>query len=80
MCSKQNRRFTGIKMTQKLKKKDISHEFKCKFDEKKNVIQINGEIMISVDVSVKNVMYVKRLILNPATCSCETGKFSNYYE
>ena len=35
MCSKQNRRFTGIKMTQKLKKKDISHEFKCKFDEKK---------------------------------------------
>ena len=36
--------------------------------------------MISVDVSVKNVMYVKRLILNPATCSCETGKSSNYYE
>ena len=63
----------------KILKNDISCEFKCKFD-KKNVIQINGGIMISVDVCVKNVMYVKRLILNPATCSCETGKSSNYHE
>ena len=28
----------------------------------KNVIQINGGIMINVDVSVKNIMYVKRII------------------
>ena len=27
---------------------------------KKSVIQINGGIMINVDVSVKNVMYVKK--------------------
>ena len=31
------------------------------FDEK-NVIQINGGIMINVDVSVKRVMYVKKII------------------
>ena len=28
----------------------------------KNVIQINGGIMINVYVSVKNVMYVKKII------------------
>ena len=28
----------------------------------KNAIQINGGIMINVDVSVKNVMYVKKII------------------
>ena len=28
----------------------------------KNVIQINGGIMINVDVSVKNVTYVKKII------------------
>ena len=27
-----------------------------------NVIQINGGIMINVDVSVKNVMYVKEIM------------------
>ena len=30
---------------------------------KENVIQINGGIIISVDVSVKNVMDVKKIIL-----------------
>ena len=30
---------------------------------KENVIQINGKIMINIDVSVKNAMYVKRLCL-----------------
>ena len=29
---------------------------------KENVIQINGEIMINVDVSVKNVTYVKKIM------------------
>ena len=28
-----------------------------------NVIQINGGITINVDVSVKNLMYVKKIIL-----------------
>ena len=28
-----------------------------------NVIQINGGIMINVDTSVKNIMYVKKIIL-----------------
>ena len=42
-------------------KKHISCKCKCKFDGK-NVIQINGGIMINVDVSVKNVTYVKKII------------------
>ena len=41
--------------------KHISFEWKCMFDEK-NVIQINGGIMINVDVSVKRVIYVKKII------------------
>ena len=34
---------------------------------------INGGIMIDVNVSVKNVMYVKKIVSNPATCNCENG-------
>ena len=45
----------------KILTKHISCKCKCKFDEQ-NVVQINGGITISVDVSVKNVMYVKRKI------------------
>ena len=45
----------------KILTKHISCKCKCKFDEQ-NVIQIIGGITISVDVSVKNVMYVKRKI------------------
>ena len=41
--------------------KDIPCECKCKFDEK-NVIQINGGITINVDVSVKNIIYVKKIM------------------
>ena len=41
-----------------------------------NVIQINGEIMIDVDMSVKKSKYVKKnYFWNPATCSCENGKY-----
>ena len=40
-----------------------------------NVIQIAGGIMINVDVSVKNVMYVKKIAWNPATCNCENGEY-----
>ena len=39
----------------------VSCECKCKFDEK-NVIQINGGTTINVDVSVKSVIYVKKII------------------
>ena len=40
-----------------------------------NVIQING-IMQNVDVNAKNVMYVKKnYVQDPATCSCENGKY-----
>ena len=42
----------------------------------KNVIQINGGIMINVNVSVKNAMYMKKdYIWNSATCNCENGKY-----
>ena len=44
----------------KILTKDISCECKCRFDVK-NEIQINGGITINVDVSVKNVMYVKKV-------------------
>ena len=30
----------------------------------KNVIQINGEITINIDVSIKNVMYVQKIIFS----------------
>ena len=41
--------------------KDISYECTCRFDEK-NVIQINGGTSINVDVSIKNVVFVKKII------------------
>ena len=41
---------------------------------KENVTQIKSEIMINVDVSVKNMIYLKKYyIWNPATCSCGNG-------
>ena len=41
-----------------------------------NVIQISGGIMINVNVSVKNDMYVKKnYVWNPVTCGCENGKY-----
>ena len=45
----------------KILTKDISCECKCRFDGK-NVIPISGGITINVDVSVKNVKYVKKII------------------
>ena len=41
----------------------------------KNVIQINGGITINVDVSVKNIIYVKKIVWNPDTCNCENEKY-----
>ena len=51
---------TGINEWKSLTK-HLSCECKCKFDEK-NVIQINGGIIINADVSVKSTIYVKKII------------------
>ena len=40
-----------------------------------NVIQIKSGIIINVGASVKNIIYVKKYIWNPATYSCENGKY-----
>ena len=43
---------------------------------KRNVIQISGGMTINLDVSIKNVMYVKKdYVWNPSTCNCENGKY-----
>ena len=44
---------------------------------RKNVIQINGRIMINVYVSLRKVMYVclEMCVWNPDTCNCENGKY-----
>ena len=36
-----------------------------------NVTHINGRIMINVNESVENVMYVKKDVWNPSTCNCK---------
>ena len=41
--------------------KHVSYKCKCRFDGK-NVIQINGGITINVDESVKQFMYVKKIM------------------
>ena len=51
---------TGINESKSLPK-DISCKCKGRFDGK-SVIQINGGIKINVDVNVKNVIYVKKII------------------
>ena len=41
-----------------------------------NVIQIDGGITINVDVNVKKIMFVEKIMFwNPATCSCQNGKY-----
>ena len=39
------------------------------------MIQINGRIMINVDVSVKKNPCEKDYVCNPTTCNCENGKY-----
>ena len=51
---------TGINESKTLNK-HISCKCKCKFDE--NVTQINGGITTNVDVSVKNIIFVKKIML-----------------
>ena len=41
---------------------------------KQNPIQVNGGIM-NVDVSVKNIIYVKNIIFKCSKCSFENGKY-----
>ena len=43
-----------------------------------NVIQINGGITVNVDTCVKNVIYMKKIVWNPYTCSWKI--FSKDYE
>ena len=52
---------TGINESKTLTK-HISCKRKCKFDEKKKASQMNGGITINVDVSVKNIIYVKKIV------------------
>ena len=40
-----------------------------------NVTQINGEIMINVDVNVKNAMYVKKIMFRIDEMSIKTKAF-----
>ena len=41
-----------------------------------NVLQTKYGIMVNVGASVKNIIYIKKdSIRNPATCSCEDGKY-----
>ena len=42
-----------------------------------NVIQINGGITINFDVSVKKLMYMKKIMfwINPAVCNCDNRKY-----
>ena len=35
----------------------------------------NCGMMINVDESLKNIMYVKKYVWNPATCNCQNGKY-----
>ena len=55
--------FNMIKGINELKTltKHISCECKCNFD-RKNIIQINGGIMVNFNVSVENTMYVKMIM------------------
>ena len=53
-------RITGINESKTLTK-HVSCECKCKFDERK-CNSIDGGITINVDVSVKNMIYVKKVI------------------
>ena len=82
LCSKQNRSF---------KSKSVQHYYRNKWIKnikkayanvtvdlmEKKVIQINGGIMINVDVNVKNVMYVKK-IMDDSVIIC--NEFIELYE
>ena len=39
-----------------------------------NAIQVNGAIMSNVNVSVKNIMHVKKIMFGITACNCENGK------
>ena len=59
--------------------KNISCQCKCKFGGK-NVIYKNGGIMINVNLSVKNTIYVKKIILESCYMQLQKWKtFSKYY-
>ena len=57
--------------------KDMWCECKCKFDWR-NVIQIKSGIMVNVKASVKNIIYVKKIIFGILPYSCKNGKHLAY--
>ena len=57
--------------------KTLTKHISCKYLMEENVIQIIGGIIIKVDVSVKNIMHVKKNVLNPSKCSCKNGNKYN---
>ena len=61
-------------MTQKFKQKIYYANVNVDLMEK-NVIQVNGGITINIYVNVKNALYEIGYIWNPATCSCQNGKY-----
>ena len=66
MCSKQNRRFkykhAQYDYRNKCIKQSIYHANVNVSMMEQNVIQINDEITVNVDVSVKNIIYVKKIM------------------
>ena len=46
----------------KILTKHISCKCKCRFDRKKIIIKITGGITIKSDVSVKNIIYMKKIV------------------
>ena len=55
--------FNMITWINESKTKHISCECKCQFDRKKDELQINGGITINVNMSTKNAIYIKKIIL-----------------
>ena len=64
---------TGINKSKTLTK-HVSCKCKCKLDGRKCNSNQSG-IMVNAGASVKTLYMWKKDILNPATCSCENGKY-----
>ena len=54
--------------------KHISCECKCRFDGR-NCNSDQWWSNDNVDVNVKNIIYVRKIVSNPATCNCENGNY-----
>ena len=64
----------------KILTKHISCKCKCRFDRKKIIIKITGGITIKSDVSVKNIIYMKKIVFGNQYMSLQKWKIlSKYY-